>query len=127
MSPLCQTTIAAAADRDPPDSGSQQHASHPVTPITTAHRSGSGRLPPGALRLKALGQMLDTAPVSLRTALHDTRQMEMELLCLRAGSGVGVNLEDPNPSGAARKPCSRLLSTSLKARWHMGTQEGRGF
>ena len=51
----------------------------------------------------------------------------MELLWLRGGSGVSVNLEDPNPSGAARKPYSRLLTTSLKAHWHMGTQEGRGF
>ena len=30
--PCASTTVAAEADRDPPNSGSQQHASHPITP-----------------------------------------------------------------------------------------------
>lgn len=53
----------------------------------------------------------------------------MELLWLRGGGQVAVNLGDPNPSVAAGKLCTRLVTSnsSLKARWYMGTQEGRGF
>ena len=61
LSPLCQHDNCSCGRPGPTRLWLTAARITSITPITTAPLSGSGRLPPGVLRLKALGQMLLTS------------------------------------------------------------------